>query len=561
MSHLKKAYAQFSYVLSLAEQYLADGDLQAAARLSQFAARYACPGHVGLFGSLRLEHILLSIGQKINADSSRDLELYDKNKRNILHVLTYARPIGGDTRFVWHWMQEDSISRHSVVITSQNDINGIDIPDILKKSIVNSGGFCKVLSAPTSQPLEQARELRKLCQKMDIVVLHLFPYDIIPILALAADCNSIKTLYINHSDHTFWIGASVAHKVVHLRKQSSDFLKKQRRLRPDESPVLPIPLGYSPANVSQAQAKKILGLEPDAIVLLTIASPFKYKSFGEIAFLDLVLPLIVQFPQVVLIAVGPEYTGAWKKASISTKGRVIPLGTQWDNDLLYSAADIYLDSIPFSSITSLLEAGIHGIPLLGYRIANPELDLLGAGAPGLDNTMIIGNDSKSYKNMLARLISDEDFRQLSGHCVQNKILSLHTGKCWLETVQRLYIETEKYCTRGCLLDHDNEFEANSLNLKLVELYSQMRHKGYIVELIEKYIGTLPYQTRLKITWHFYLEGFNLCFLMLLPPALERNIRFVRALIKETVRRFIKAIYYHFDSFKNASRIKRPYNTL
>ena len=266
--------------------------------------------------------------------------------------------------------------------------------------------------------MEQARELRVLCQEMDIVVMHIYPYDIIPLLALAVGCDAIRTLYINHADHTFWLGGSVAHSIVHLRKQWPDFLTKRRGLSLEHSSILPIPLAYSPLSISSTEAKKALGYASDVVLLITIATPFKYSANGQISFLDLVTPVLAKFPQAVLMAVGPDEQGAWRSASIQTNGRIIALGKRWDNDLRYAAADVYLDSIPFSSITSLLEAGSHGVPLLGLQPPLSDLWVMGPGAPGLDGAMVLAEDKEAYQNLLAQLINEPDFRRERGRRVQ-----------------------------------------------------------------------------------------------------------------------------------------------
>ncbi len=536
VTHLGNSYTRFCELLTLAEENVAGGDFSAAVGLAQIAARYAFPGRVGLFGSHRLERLLLEVGKRIPSAPARSVRHHDENSRNILHVLSYGRPVGGDSRSVWRWMQGDHKNQHSVAITTQADVEGIyDVPEVLRQSAERSGGFLRTLSAPISRPMEQARELRALCQEMDVVVLHLFPYDIIPVLALAAGCDSVKTLFVSHSDHTFWVGASVAHSVVHLRRQSPHFLTKRRGLNPDHSSILPIPLDYSPPSVTPMQAKLALGYEPDVVLLLTIASPFKYSAPGQISFLELVIPVIARFPQAVLIAVGPQPDGAWRSASIQTNGKIVPLGTRWDNDLLYAAADVYLDSVPFSSVTSLLEAGSHGVPLLGYGVPGAELGLLGPGSPGLDNAMQLAKDAESYRMLLARLISDPEFRRRSGQRVQAQILSLHTGRNWIDAVRALYAKVERSTNRGCLLGNNDVFEASALNLALVQLYPQM----HVRKLIANYIGALPYGSRLSVTWRLYLKGFDLCFFNLLPPPANVIVGRVGRWAKRVIRRLLR----------------------
>lgn len=533
---LNDAHDRFCGLLGLAEERAAAGDYPAAIGLAQVAARYTFPGNVGLFGSSRFERLLLELGKRIPSAPPRRAERRDGNSRNVLHVLSYGRPVGGDCRCAWRWMQEDQGNRHSVAITAQADFKGVyEVPEILKKSAESSGGFLRTLSALTSKPLEQVRELRTLCQQMDVVVLHLFPYDIIPVLALAADCDSVKTIFVNHADHSFWAGASVAHSIVHLRRQPPLFPEKRRGLNPDRSALLPIPIFHSPRTVAQEQAKRALGYGPETVLLLTIASPFKYSSPGRVDFLDLVAPVVAKFPQAVLLAVGPEAKGAWQAANLQTDGRMVPLGTRWDTDVLYAAADIYLDSVPFSSITSLLEAGSQGVPLLGYLLPEAELALLGPGAPGLEGTMELAGNAESYQAMLTRLIADAEYRRQKGQRVEAQILSLHTGKNWVQAVHDLYAQVERTDVRGCLLGDNDVFEASALNVALFQLYGCVHPR----KMIGKYIGALPYRSRLPITWRLHRMGFDLCFLNLLPPPADviarRAGRWARTVLRKVLR--------------------------
>src|SRR6185312_5840166 len=100
-------------------------------------------------------------------------------------------------------------------------------------------------------------------------------------------------------------------------------------------------LVHSSPQISRSEAKRALGYELDRVLLLTIASPFKYSAPGQIGFLDLVTPVLTNMRNAVLLAVGPEAKGAWQAASSATEGRIAPLGTRWDNELLYAAADVY----------------------------------------------------------------------------------------------------------------------------------------------------------------------------------------------------------------------------
>jgi hypothetical protein len=529
---VRSSYQRFCRLIRLAEERLLAGDQAGAAALSQVAAQYAFPGHIGIFAAPRLERLLISLGTKIRLSAGVHRRGHDRSKKRILHVLTYARAIGGDTRFVCRWIQEDPRNQHSVAVTRR----GLHaLPTQVHELAERTGGFMRLLQASPGRPLELALELRDLCQDMDLVALHLFPYDIVPVLALASECEGVKTLLLNHSDHTFWLGGTVAHSVVHLRKQTLPFLQRRRGLDVEKACFLPIPLAVSPSTIAQADAKRALGCDPDVLVLLTIASPFKYSAAGQMSFLELVTPVLADSRRTVLFAVGPEPTGAWQQAAKNTNGVIRPLGARSDNEILYAAADVYLDSTPFTSITSLLEAGSRGVPLLGFRSPNPDLHLLAPGAPGLDDAMLMTSDAESYRTMLNLLLNDASFRRESGYRVRTQILAAHTGPGWLKAVHDVYATAERSHSRGCLASQSEVFDATALDTALTELYQPVRGRVTPLSLLQEQISTWGYSERVRMTWRFYMKGLGLALLNFLPARTATAVRGLTRLTKDVLR--------------------------
>lgn len=516
---LDKEHARFEKLLSAAEERFAAGDLHAAAGLARITAELAFPRHLGLFASPRLEKLLLALGRRIQVVPASAKARDATPRRRVLHVLTHARPVGGDNRFVWRWIQNDGGSQHSIAVTAQSEIAHLfEVPARLKEAAEKSGGTLHILGTPSSQPLEQARELRRLCLGVDIVVLHLYPYDIVPVLALASECDSVRVALVNHSDHTFWVGGSVADLVIHFRRQSAEFLRERRGLRPEQSSVLPIPMIAPNAKSDQAEAKRALGYGTETVLLLTIAMPFKYSFPGRTGFLDLVTPVLEQCSNAVLLAVGPESSGAWQEASARTNGRIQALGVRWDNDVLYAAADIYLDSHPFSSITSILEAGLLGKPVLAGDSGSPDLMLLGPGTPGLDGVIWQAADIGIYQGMLERLIRDAKLRQCCGDQVREKILSLHAGDGWLKAVNGIYDKLAAATGNKCLVETEDVFKSGELDEAVRRLYAHTP-PGNFRRQLQYYLGGLPYTARLSALRSLRKRGFDIHPLNLLPSSI------------------------------------------
>lgn len=516
---------KYRSLLRLAEERYASGDLQGAAALARVAAHCAYPAEAGLFASPRLEKLLLAIGAHLDAGNHAAASPTEGDRRqNVLHVLSHARPIGGDTRFAWRWIQADAARRHSVAIVSQADVSAsFEIPEPLRQATEQSGGRLWALSSSTTRPLDQARELRALCRSMDVIVLHVFPYDIVPVLALAKECEEATVLYVNHSDHTYWVGGSVAHSIVHLREQPSDFISRRRGMVSGPSPLLPIPVDISALHSNRRAAKRTLGYPEECLLLLTIASPFKYSSPGHTGFLDLVRPVLAKHPEAILVAIGPDAQGPWQEAATAFPGRVHALGTRWDTATFYAAADVYLDSVPFSSITSLIEAGSRGLPLLGHAPA-AGLELLGPGAPGLEGTMEKAVDAEAYRRTLSQWLEDPELRSRVGSATHRRILALHQGDGWAKAVADVYRHAERSDSRGQFHAVEDPYFPGALDSALAQLYSQVRTRAFHARLIARYIGALPYRTRARITVALAFRGFRLCLVNLLPRSLDALLR-------------------------------------
>lgn len=532
----RRAHERFHAVLSLAEERLAAQEIDAAAGLAQLAATYAFPANTGQFGSPRLERLLTAIGTRISSRAPASPARPAERRRHVVHVLTYAKPIGGDSRFAWRWMELDGTSRHSAVITTQAEVAAdYAVPPALTAAAAASGGAVHVLAAPPSRLIEQAGELRALCQDADVVALHLYPYDIVPILALAAGCERAKVVLVHHSDHTFWTGSGVAHLVAHLRGQSDAFLSRRRGLDARRATFLPIPIDKPAAPMDRREAKRSLGLDPDGVMLLTIASPFKYSAPGQVGLLDLVTPVIAANPRAALWAVGPSDEGAWHAAGVASNGRIRALGRRWDNDVLHAAADVYLDSVPFASITSLLEAGRHGTPLLGFRAGGADLRLLGAGAPGLDDVMPSPDDAGVYRELLSRMIVDREFRLDCGERVRQRIHETHIGEGWLRALAGVYADLEGASEQGCLGEDGDLLEETGLDIALGQLFGPMQGPARNRRLVGHCMAPLPYPSRLGITLRLWRHGFGLNALNLLPPPLHGAVRGMARSVKAMQR--------------------------
>lgn len=287
--------------------------------------------------------------------------------------------------------------------------------------------------------MARAARLRARCQESDLVVLHLHPYDVVPQIALSGGADLPPVVYVDHCDHVFWVGSGISSVVMHMRDSGRLHAAVRRGLDPARSVVVPRPLRPRGRQLSQAEAKHQLGVKPDTVLLATAADPTKYRRVGDIGFLDLVMPALEEHPDAVLLAAGPSLEEEqWREAARRTGGRIRPLGVLPDTRQLQEAADVYLDSFPFSSLTSLLEAGSLGVPAITYRGHGPQCAVLGADTRGVDDHMIAAADPAEYRHALGRLIVEPARRDDLGRGIARTIVETHTGPGWLNATRQLY---------------------------------------------------------------------------------------------------------------------------
>lgn len=431
-------YAEFRNLVAQAKDFLERGKYDMAAVYGEMAASYASGKHCGLFVSLELEQILLAIGRKAirnnNYLSVGKSSLH--NPKKILHIATSIGSIGGHSRMLWRWIQQDTERSHSLVLTRQLPNF---VPQVLIDSIRNSNGKIHILNESIGSLISWSKRLREIAVTADLIVLHVHNYDVIPIIAFANKENSPPVVLLDHADHLFWLGEGISDVVVSLRESGMRLVQERRHIEPQRNVLLPIILEPIQRLLSRAQAKQQLGISEDNILLLSIARAIKYKTIDGISFADAHVPLLKKYQQAILIVIGPGNCEDWSDAIQQTQGRIRVLSETEHTSLFYQAADIYVDSFPFVSNTSLLEAGSYGVPLVSrYPYLSEASGVLGADMPGLSGNLMRARDLQEYTAALSKLIEDTEFRLSLGEATRSKITATHCGDEWQRFLENVY---------------------------------------------------------------------------------------------------------------------------
>lgn len=343
-----------------------------------------------------------------------------------LHILTEASQIGGHTRLAWRWIDADS-RVPAVVITNQR---GIRIPPALIDAVQKRGGHIIDLSSRSSSLSKRAAELRTLCERAGAVILHTHPHDIVAPCALNE--LGVPSALVNHADHVFWAGGRSRRLLINLRESGAALSTSRRDFEFGECLTLPIPLHLDEGPAVQARRQSSSRVEA-----LTVASSYKFATTDGHSYLRVHEELLDQNPELWLTVVGPEPSGEWREAESRTEGRLRAVGRQDRLSDFYERTDIYLDSFPMGSLTSLLDAAARAIPCVSFT-ASEKPHVMTSDDPALDRLPVHFGELELYRTQVHALVQDRAMRLALGEASADSIRITHTGSGWSQQLDRMY---------------------------------------------------------------------------------------------------------------------------
>jgi hypothetical protein len=485
---------------ALTARRLEAGDPARAALYLQATAHHAWMNHPGAFADGALEEMVGRLARDLaGAEPARD---GIPEPESVLHVLSAGRELYGHTRLCWRWIRADRARRHSVALTDQAPN---PVPAALAAAAIRSGGDVVDLSGDATTLIERARRLRGVAAEYDAVVLHVHPYDVAAALAFAPP-GPAPVLFVNHADHVFWLGVGSADLFVQVREAGTALSAERRGIGRERSMIMPIPIDRAPVpEGARERARRELGIGPDEVMLLTVASAYKYEGPDHKSFLPTVLPVVRALPHAKLVAAGPVDEGAWAEARAATGGRVLPLGVRSDVPVLLAAADVYLDSFPLTSITALLEAGLAGLPLIRMATGEEGLIAFELGAPSLEGNMIEAPDQGSFQEALSGLVRDPVARQELGARARAAVSGANAGAGWLRELGRVYAQAAALSReRRLTAPRGEEREPDPVDLALLDLNARGDSHAAFLLVLAGYCRRLPRPAGARMWLEFVL---------------------------------------------------------
>lgn len=483
--------------------HMHNNDQGSASVFAACAAFHATARHCGIWASPELERCLQQIGLRLSP-SEPLVHQRPSDVKHVCHIATAVYPVGGLTRMLARWMREDKGRCHSLALTRQSTK---EVPDFLVQSVSTSGGHIHLIDSVTGGLLDRAKKLRSIVQHADLVVLHIHPDDVVPIIGLATSVRP-PVVYLDHADHSFWLGITVSDVIANMREPGRRLSIERRGADPARVALLPTILEPRQRQISREAAKRRLGLPADCILLTSVARARKYRSSSPTNYADLHVPTLLEHTNSILLVVGPGGQLDWSGAIERTNGRVIVLPEHEDPSLFFQAADIYVDSFPFVSITSVLEAGSYGTTAVSLFPFSDDCAVLGCDMPGLDAHLVRCRTLDEYRGALSQLIVDPAMRARLGEALAQSILDKHTGENWLERLNIVY----KLALKSLPAEPTSCLD-NDMRIDEPDVYIQPIHGGDpnaeidLDRMLQFELGVLPTVVRIGEWWRLLKAGF------------------------------------------------------
>ena len=433
-----------------------DDDFDYSIKKINILASFAWQYHPGLYSDCEIEKKIFTLSERIAANESIDGSEIDDStfeqpataeKKRVVHIATSVFYVGGHTRLLYNLVKRDVESCHYLIITRQD--SGF-VPVWLINAIELSGGKVHCLS-DSADMWDNALKIRRIVKKFaDFVFLHIHPDDALSLVALAAN-RTQPIIFINHADHVFSLGCSLSDVVACIRPWSASFSIKRRLAK--KVNILPIPLDFEKAAIpSKKEARDILGIEPNTVVILTVASAYKFIPDEKYNYFRFVKSIVDRNANVFVKVIGVSGDDA-EMVGYIPDSRIELVGLVENPIIFYKAADIYLDCMPFASFTSLFEAIYFGAyPVLQYA---PAEKLLVANDPGIGKIVTHSQNEEELLTVVESAINNAELRDEVSLQIAKNIEFNHCGIGWNDYLNKIYEDSLSAALEKPTIDFDS----------------------------------------------------------------------------------------------------------
>lgn len=206
------------------------------------------------------------------------------------------------------------------------------------------------------------------------IILHINPNDVAALCSASIIQQAMGTdlLYVDHADHGFAYGGSLADKIIENRTSAMHHAAHRRGVNSRKVGYVPPILTQEPTGMKGVR-REDLGIPSDATVSLTITRGEKIRSDGHWDYGLTIQRILSSFPTHHHLLVGklpPDVVRALESQFVSKpekRLRLHILDVRADVNSLISLSDFLIESFPIAGLLVRLQCFRQGKPLVAIR--------------------------------------------------------------------------------------------------------------------------------------------------------------------------------------------------
>lgn len=379
----------------------------------------------GYYKSKSLELLLTKIQQKILPIAYHQQKQKKTNK--ILHICSEVYTSGGHSKLLYNWIKNDSSKKHTILsirlsLEEIKDISDFYLTDSISVGHISVKSPSKIesINLLNQQPLND----------YDVIVLHIHPDETITSIVLSQKDITTPICFINHADHVFWLGTSIADLVLQIRESSISIDEERRDILKERQFFLPIPI-----ETAQNTEDENSNSETNFIKILSTGTAYKYNPNEHYNFLKEAYKIVEENSNILFNIVGinadSDYAKEYQHERIFLHGIV----SSQRLAEIEETTDIYIEGFPMPSFTALLQVALRKIP---FALHYNPLPLFKLFSDNNEYNIVYPKNLDEWHSNIRKLIRDSEYRTGTSQKQNKYILNNYSIEVWKSRVQELY---------------------------------------------------------------------------------------------------------------------------
>jgi len=466
-------------------------------KIINIACYYAWQVHFGIWYDINLEKIMAEIGINCKLKSFQTSKNISKeNIRKIAYITSDLKDFGGHASVLKNWIKilsEKSYNQDLYITSIKN--GSLFYPNL--KKFLNSKG---VKIYELSHNITYLKRINKLIYLLeqnspDIIFLFIHPFDVIVIPALTALSNKPLTYFINHADHTFWLGKKILDRLIEFRAEGAKYSRKFRKINVKQY-IIPLTTEIKPQKISKTK----FGVPENSTLSISIGNFWKVIGKSDYDYFKTIEKLLKEFPNHyhMFVTVPPPEDMLKKVISPDSDiyKRFIINGPISNLESIYGVGDFLISTFPMVGGMVQVEAMACGLPIVAFRNKKwPLLSELGGLPP---NYQFIASTDSEIVNYSSQLIKNPKLREEIG----KQLYDYYSQKLSPKVIRSLLINIIEDNPKNSALI--NIADNNSTEIKYNVEYAHSRN--YETQKIKKLCLNSLFSTKQRIK--FFIEAFK-----------------------------------------------------